>query len=159
MTARARFLKLAPAGTIAAFALSLSGMAASTLPASANQPKPAQSGMQMSYTVNVMMPSGGAAYLADPNGMPLYTYTKDTPNSGTSTVSGGLLNAWPALSVQAGEQPSLDPMAMGAVATITRSDGSLQVTYNGWPLYTFVRDQAMAAPTGDGVAGFAIATP
>jgi predicted lipoprotein with Yx(FWY)xxD motif len=152
MTIRARLLKLALVGMIPGLIVSLSLLAVSTLPASA--------GMQMSYTVNVMTASDGSMYLADQMGMPLYTYTKDTPNAGTSAVSGNLLNAWPALTVQAGQQPTLDPMAMGTLGTITRSDnGAIQVTYNGWPLYTFVRDQAMAAPTGNGVAGFALATP
>jgi predicted lipoprotein with Yx(FWY)xxD motif len=122
-------------------------------------PQSASAGMQMGYTVNVMTGSDGTMYLADPHGMPLYTYKMDVPNSGASTVSGGLLNAWPALSVQSGQQPTLDPMAMGMLGTITRSDGSTQVTYNGWPLYTFVRDTAMGAPVGNGVANFALATP
>jgi len=120
---------------------------------------PASAGTQMSNTINVMTGSSGSAYLVDGSGRPLYTYTKDVANSGASTVSGGLLNAWPALSAQAGQQPTAAPNATGAVGTITRQDGSTQVTYNGWPLYSFVRDTAMAAPTGDGVAGFALATP
>jgi len=151
MAIRTRLQKWVLIGIIPGLLVSLSLMAASTLPASA--------GMQMSNTVNVMMGSNNAMYLVDPTGKPLYTYTKDVQNSGASTVSGGLLNNWPALTVQAGQQATLDPMAMGTLGTIMRSDGSTQVTYNGWPLYTFVRDTAMAAPTGDGLASFALATP
>ena len=151
MAIRAHLPKWVFIGIVPALLASFSLLAVATVPASA--------GMQMSSTVNVMMGSNGSAYLVDSMGRPLYTYTKDVQNSGASTVSGGLLNAWPAVTVQSGQQPTLDPMAMGTLATITRSDGTIQVTYNGWPLYTFIRDQAMAAPTGDGVASFALATP
>ena len=151
MAIRSRFPKLLLGGAISVVLVALGAMAFHTGPASA--------GSQMSNTINVMTGSSGSAYLVDSSGKPLYTYTKDTQNSGTSTVSGALLNAWPAVTVQSGQQPTADPNAMGALGTITRSDGSTQVTYNGWPLYTFVKDTAMAAPTGDGVAGFALATP
>jgi predicted lipoprotein with Yx(FWY)xxD motif len=146
-----RLLKWTLIGVIPGLLVAFSLMVAAIPPASA--------GMQMSYTVNVMMGSNGSDYLVDSSGKPLYTYPNDGQNSGTSAVSGNLLNAWPALTVQPGQQPTLDPMAMGTLGTITRSDGSIQVTYNGWPLYTFVRDQAMAAPVGNGVAGFVLATP
>ena len=38
----------------------------------------------------------------------------------------------------------------GELGTITRDDGSLQVTYNGWPLYYFAKDAAIGDATGEG---------
>jgi predicted lipoprotein with Yx(FWY)xxD motif len=39
----------------------------------------------------------------------------------------------------------------GTVATITRSDGSVQATYNGHPLYTYVSDSAPGQAKGNGL--------
>jgi len=40
------------------------------------------------------------------------------------------------------------------LGTITRPDGSTQVTYNGKPLYLFASDTSAGQATGQGVAGF-----
>jgi predicted lipoprotein with Yx(FWY)xxD motif len=40
------------------------------------------------------------------------------------------------------------------VATITRSDGKPQVTYNGHPLYLFSADQKTGDTNGQGVSAF-----
>ncbi|MDZ7811542.1 MAG: hypothetical protein U5L11_17650 [Arhodomonas sp.] len=45
----------------------------------------------------------------------------------------------------------LDPALLGA---IKRKDGSRQVTYNGWPLYHFVKDQDSGDTSGQDVEGF-----
>ena len=39
----------------------------------------------------------------------------------------------------------------GELGTITRDDGSLQVTYNGMPLYYYAKDMARGDTTGEGV--------
>ena len=39
------------------------------------------------------------------------------------------------------------PGVTGKLATITRSDGSVQATYDGHPLYTYVGDGAQGKPT------------
>jgi hypothetical protein len=36
------------------------------------------------------------------------------------------------------------------LGTLTRSDGSVQVTYNGWPLYTYTQDTAAGQTNGQG---------
>ena len=42
----------------------------------------------------------------------------------------------------------------GKFGTIKRSDGSIQATYNGHPLYTFVKDTGPGTDTGNGVNAF-----
>ena len=42
----------------------------------------------------------------------------------------------------------------GKLGTIERSDGSTQATYNGHPLYTFVKDTGPGTDTGNGVDAF-----
>lgn len=76
-------------------------------------------------------------------GMTVYTFTEDTKDSGTSACTGGCITAWPALTVPAGATPTGGPGVTGTLGTITRADdGTLQVTYNGLPLYFFANDEA-----------------
>ena len=83
------------------------------------------------------------------NGMTVYTFTKDTANSGKSACTGGCLATWPALTVPAGSKPSAGTGAGGKLGTITRSDdGAIQVTYNGLPLYFFSGDHAAGDSNG-----------
>lgn len=86
--------------------------------------------------------------LVDGKGMTLYLFTKDTQGSGKSTCEGECLAAWPPLlgDPQAGE--ATDQALLG---TITRSDGTTQASYNGWPLYYWVKDSAPGDTTGQGV--------
>lgn len=93
-------------------------------------------------------------YLAEPNGMPLYTYGGDSAGSGSSACSGSCLASWPAYQDK-GAKTGL-PANFG---TITRSDnGQLQFTYHGLPLYTFTGDSS-GQVTGNGLSNFTIAKP
>jgi predicted lipoprotein with Yx(FWY)xxD motif len=75
--------------------------------------------------------------------MTLYIFTMDVKDSGESACTGGCLETWPALTVDAGATPTGGPGVTGELGTITRADdGTLQVTYNGLPLYFFKNDQA-----------------
>ncbi len=89
------------------------------------------------------------SFLVGPDGMTLYLYTKDTP--GVSNCSGGCLAKWPALLVPAGQQPTAVDGVMGTVGTITRDDGTTQVTYNDMPLYYWVNDVVPGDTTGQNV--------
>ena len=40
------------------------------------------------------------------------------------------------------------------IGTTQRSDGTSQVTYNGHPLYTFVKDQNAGDTNGEGLTAF-----
>jgi predicted lipoprotein with Yx(FWY)xxD motif len=80
----------------------------------------------------------------------VYTFTKDTKDSGKSACTGGCLVKWPAVTVAAGGSPTAGAGITGTLATITREDnGALQVTYNGLPLYFFEGD--LKAGDGNGV--------
>ena len=91
----------------------------------------------------------GTLVVAGSNGMTVYTFSKDTANSGTSACTGGCLTKWPALTVAAGAAPTAGSGAAGKLGTITRpDDGTLQVTYNGKPLYFFAGDKAAGDSNG-----------
>jgi predicted lipoprotein with Yx(FWY)xxD motif len=91
----------------------------------------------------------GTVLVAGSNGMTVYTFTKDVKDSGTSACTGACLTKWPALTVPTGASPTAGDGVTGKLATITRADdGTLQVTYNGLPLYFFAGDSAAGDANG-----------
>ena len=88
--------------------------------------------------------------LTDSAGKTLYTFKNDTAGSGKSACNGGCATLWPPHTATG--TPSKPADATGAVATITRDDGTTQVTYKGAPLYTFMQDTAPGDTKGDGFA-------
>ncbi|MGZ6274077.1 MAG: COG4315 family predicted lipoprotein, partial [Candidatus Limnocylindrales bacterium] len=91
-------------------------------------------------TATVMAKTLGSqtVLVAGSNGMTVYTFTNDTAGNGKSACSGGCLTKWPALTVAAGATPTAGDGVTGTLGTITRADdGTLQVTYNGLPLYFY----------------------
>jgi predicted lipoprotein with Yx(FWY)xxD motif len=89
--------------------------------------------------------------LTDARGLTLYYLT---PEKGTHVVcTGGCAATWPPLRASTpGAQP-LPAGVSGTLATVSRPDGTAQVTYNGWPLYHFARDTAPGSVRGQGIGG------
>ena len=91
----------------------------------------------------------GTVLVDGATGKTVYTFAKDTKDSGTSACLTGCITKWPALTVPAGSTPSAGTGVTGKLGTITRSDdGTLQVTYNGLPLYFFKNDKAPGDANG-----------
>lgn len=89
-------------------------------------------------------------YLADEKGMTLYQYARDT--AGKSTCEGACLQNWPPLLVVPGGKVTITGGGdQTLVGTITRSDGTTQVTYRNLPLYYFIKDKAAGDINGQGV--------
>ncbi|REJ07700.1 hypothetical protein DY023_03460 [Microbacterium bovistercoris] len=85
------------------------------------------------------------------DGMTAYMYDKDTQGATTSACTGQCLEKWPPiLSDEA--TPKVDGVT-GDLGTIDTPDGKLQVTLDGWPLYTFAGDSAKGDVNGQGVGG------
>jgi predicted lipoprotein with Yx(FWY)xxD motif len=82
--------------------------------------------------------------LVDSKGMTVYTFDKDTANSGKSACTGTCAENWPP--VQAGDTTPAAPYSV-----VTRDDGSKQLAYKGKPLYTFAKDKKAGDKTGDKV--------
>jgi predicted lipoprotein with Yx(FWY)xxD motif len=76
------------------------------------------------------------------NGMTVYVFSKDVAGSGKSACVAACATKWPPLAVSAGTPPVAGAGVSGTLATITRDDGTLQVTYKGLPLYHFSGDAA-----------------
>jgi len=99
------------------------------------------------YTVMISTNPTLGNYLVDGDGMALYWFTKDSP--GQSACSGDCIKAWPAFTASSIQVPSaLNPADF---ATISRADGSSQVTYKGYPLYYWVKDAKRGDVTGQNV--------
>jgi predicted lipoprotein with Yx(FWY)xxD motif len=89
--------------------------------------------------------------VVDGSGKTVYMFTKDTPGSGASSCSGKCLVAWPPVVADSAD-PQVDGVT-GNVGTITRDDGTVQATLDGWPLYYWQGDTAPGDTTGQGVQG------
>ena len=91
----------------------------------------------------------GTVLVDGASGLTLYIFTRDVKDSGESACTGDCLVTWPALTVAAGETPTGGEGVTGALGTITRTDdNTLQVTYNGLPLYFFQGDTAAGQANG-----------
>lgn len=102
-------------------------------------------------TVAVAKNSKLGKILVDSEGHTLYLFQKDTGTS--SSCTGPCAAAWPPL------RSSGDPVVLGGattslVGTTARSDGKAQATYDGHPLYSFVRDTKPGATNGEGLTAF-----
>lgn len=96
-------------------------------------------------TISTAEISGLGKVLVDSEGMTVYLFT---PDKGTTSVCyGGCEAAWPP--VMAEGKPTAGEGAMSsALGTTKRKDGSMQVTYEGHPLYTFVGDKGPGEANG-----------
>ncbi len=94
-------------------------------------------------------------YLTAENGMTLYKFTNDTPGSGVSTCTGQCAVLWPPYTIPSSSSIAeiLVPGATGTFDTITRSDGTIQLTYNGYPLYYYAKDAMPGDTNGQNVGG------
>lgn len=134
---------------LAAAACSSSGSSSSGGSTSPSAAAPASSGT--SSTVITTKTSSGGSFLTNGAGRAVYLFMADS--SGKSTCDGACASAWPP--VIASGQPTANGGAQASgLSTITRSDGTKQVTYDGHPLYYFVGDTGPGTDKGQGIDGF-----
>jgi predicted lipoprotein with Yx(FWY)xxD motif len=95
--------------------------------------------------------------LVDSSGMTLYLLKDET--AARIMCTGSCATQWPPLTITSGVQPTVGSGVTGKVGTVQRPDGTLQVTYDGKPLYTFVGDSGSGQASGQGVSNFFAATP
>jgi predicted lipoprotein with Yx(FWY)xxD motif len=93
----------------------------------------------------------GTIVVAAADDRTVYVFDLDTPNSGKSACTGVCAEQWPAVPADSGS-PAGDGLS-GKVGTITRDDGTTQVTLAGLPLYTFSGDSQAGDVSGQGFGG------
>jgi predicted lipoprotein with Yx(FWY)xxD motif len=102
-----------------------------------------------SLMVRMVTPLG--QILVDGSGRSLYLFEADTSNG--STCSGACAHVWPPLLTSG--QPHLgNGVTHSLVGTLRRSNGTVQVTYNGHPLYYFSGDTKSGEAKGEGLTSF-----
>ena len=131
---------LAPAGLAATLLIAACGSSTSSTGSGSTSSAPAASSSALNTTK-----IGGVTVLTNAKGFTLYWFVPDT--STTSKCNGSCATYWP---------PVKGPATAGAgvtgkLGTIKRSDGSVQATYNGHPLYTYVADGAPGQAKGNGL--------
>jgi len=89
--------------------------------------------------------------IVDSKGFTLYDFHKD--KSGKSSCYGGCEQVWPPLTTEG--EPQVGEGAMASkLGTTKRKDGTLQVTYAGWPLYTYEADKKPGEANGNDIDSF-----
>lgn len=89
--------------------------------------------------------------LVDSNGMTLYDFHKDKGT--TSSCYGPCEEGWPPMLTE-GEPTVGNGASASKLGTTERKDGTMQVTYAGHPLYTFVEDKKPGEAHGNDVSAF-----
>ena len=105
--------------------------------AGASSPPPTVAGTGLKTTT-----IGGTTVVTNAKGFTLYSFAPDTPAS--SKCYGSCAAYWPPVTGTVTGQA-----LPGKVATITRTGGSHQLTYNGHPLYTYIGDTAPGQAKGN----------
>jgi predicted lipoprotein with Yx(FWY)xxD motif len=104
-------------------------------------------------TVGVSTTSLGKI-LVNSQGRTLYLFQADVGTK--SACTGACATAWPPL-LATGNPSAGSGLTASKLGTTTRSGGSQQVTYNGHPLYLFIKDKKPGDVTGQGVTAFGAA--
>jgi predicted lipoprotein with Yx(FWY)xxD motif len=117
------------------------GTAGSGSPASSAAASPAAASSSALKTAKI----GSATVLTNAKGFTLYWFAPDTATK--SNCNGSCAVYWPPVKGPA----TAGAGVKGTLATIKRSDGSAQATWNGHPLYTYVSDTAPGQAKGNGL--------
>jgi predicted lipoprotein with Yx(FWY)xxD motif len=88
--------------------------------------------------------------LVDSLGRTLYVFDPDA--NGTIKCVAGCADAWPPVLLASGTALSKTGPLAGDLGTVTRPEGTAQVTYKSRPLYRFSGDTKPGDTKGDGVA-------
>jgi predicted lipoprotein with Yx(FWY)xxD motif len=106
-----------------------------------------------SATATVIESHAGSAgtFLTNASGRAVYLWAADSMNK--SMCSGACAGAWPPVTAT-GKVTAADGAKAADLGTITRSDGSKQVTYLGHPLYYFAGDSGSGQTNGQGSDSF-----
>jgi predicted lipoprotein with Yx(FWY)xxD motif len=130
--------RLAVGATLVAATLTLAACGSST---PAGTPTPAATG-PIATTNNAL-----GTLLVDSAGRTIYTFAMDT--SGVSNCVGSCVTYWPPV-VAASASPAAPAGVTATLGSLKRADGTLQLTINGLPAYTYAADPGPGATTGQG---------
>jgi predicted lipoprotein with Yx(FWY)xxD motif len=91
------------------------------------------------------------SFLVDESGMTVYLFVADTGTASTCYSTCAIV--WPPVLTTGAPQAGTGAQA-SLLGTTTRTDGKVEVTYGGHPLYYFMQDKAAGDVKGQGINGF-----
>lgn len=124
---------------------------ATPAPTATPVPTPTATAAPAGVSVGTGSTTSAGTVLVDAQGRTLYRFTAEA--SGSIACTGSCVSIWRPLVLPQGQQVSPQGSLPGHFASMARPEGTEQVTYNGWPLYTYSGDTAAGQATGNGVAG------
>jgi predicted lipoprotein with Yx(FWY)xxD motif len=145
-------LALGAAATVAACGSSSSSGAAAGSSSSA----PAGASSAAAVTISAKTVPGVGTVLVNGQGRTLYLLTSEKGGKITCTAANGCTEAWPETVLASGmTAPTAGSGVQSSLlGTVKDASGNLEVTYNGWPLYTFSGDSGPGVAKGEGISNF-----
>jgi predicted lipoprotein with Yx(FWY)xxD motif len=140
----------APAASTPAASTPAASSPAASSPAAAAPASGAAAGASGGTVITTAKSSAGT-FLTTGSGKAVYLWVKDTGDM--SNCTGACAGAWPPVTTT-GTATATGGAKASDIGTITRSDGTKQVTYDGHPLYYFSGDSGPGTATGQGSDGF-----
>jgi predicted lipoprotein with Yx(FWY)xxD motif len=140
-----------PLAAVLATAACSSAAASPSAPASSAPAAGSSASASTTGTVITTHAGSAGAFLTNGSGRTVYLWAKDSMNM--SACSGACASAWPPVPAT-GTLTATGGAKASDLGTITRSDGTKQVTYDGHPLYYFVGDSAAGQTNGQGSDNF-----
>ena len=150
----AKFGAAAAVALLAAACSSSASSSSSSTPTTAPASSAAAAGNSASSSAGTEITtetSSAGAFLTNGSGRAIYLWMADSKDK--STCSGACAAAWPPVTAT-GQPTAAGGVNASDLGTITRSDGTKQVTYDGHPLYYFAGDTGSGMDNGQGSDGF-----
>jgi predicted lipoprotein with Yx(FWY)xxD motif len=97
-------------------------------------------------------------YLIDENGRTLYIFAEDSTDPPKSACADECALTWPPVPPEQ-EVAAHDGVDASLVDTLEREDGTVQLTFNGWPLYRYAEDRSEGEVDGLAIRGWSVVTP
>lgn len=117
-------------------------------PAAPTSSVPTAPGTSAATTIKTASNPSLGTILVNSAGMTVYRFDADSATPPTSHCTGSCAAVWPP--VMAGSASSVaQGFSQSELGTITRPDGSKQVTVGGWPVYTYTGDTAAGQANGE----------
>ena len=138
-------------GLVALALLALAGCGSSTYGGGSSAGSSSSAGTASSDAVLTTAGSDLGKVVVDSGGRTVYVFDKDIPGAGTSACTAACLAKWPPVPAPSGKLAA-DGVS-GKIGTITRDDGTKQVTLGGMPLYLYSGDSHAGDVTGQAVGG------
>ena len=150
----------------AAITVAACGSSATTSPGSGSSPSSgtASSGSasntgastSSAATVSAKNVPGVGTVLINGKGDTLYMLTSEKGSKITCTASNGCTKFWPEVNLPSGTTAAKagSGVQTSLLGTVKGAAGQMEVTYNGWPLYTYAGDSGAGVAHGQGITSF-----